>query len=66
MNLREFYSKALLASVPVAADLVLHHRATLDLPDVVAKPIDEVIANLGANLAYNVSMNWMRPRDQQT
>jgi hypothetical protein len=57
MNLREFYSKALLASLPIAADLVLNHQETLQALDE-AQPVDEAIANLAASLAYELSMNW--------
>ena len=57
MNLREFYSKALLASLPIAADLVLNHKETLQAPDE-TQPIDETIASLAASLAYELSMNW--------
>jgi hypothetical protein len=36
----EFYSKALFASLPIAADLVLNHQERLQAPDQ-AQPIDE-------------------------
>jgi hypothetical protein len=51
------FSKALLASLPIAADLVLNHRQTLPALDE-AQPVDEAIANLAASLAYELSMNW--------
>src|ERR1700730_17741346 len=57
MNLREFYSKALLASLPIAADLVLNHQETLQGLDE-AQPVDETIATLAGSLAYELSMNW--------
>jgi hypothetical protein len=57
MNLREFYSKALLASLPIAADLVLNHQETLQALDE-SQPVDETIAKLAASLAYELSMNW--------
>ena len=57
MNLREFYSKALLASLPIAADLVLNHQEMLPALDE-AQPVDETIANLASSLEYELSMNW--------
>ena len=48
---------SLLASLPIAAELVLNHQETLQAPDE-AQPVDEAIANLAASLAYELSMNW--------
>ena len=47
----------MLASLPIAADLLLNHKETLQALDE-AQPVDETIANLASGLEYELSMNW--------
>ena len=53
----EFYSKALFASLPIAADLVLNHQERLQA-QTKHNRLTKTIANLAASLAYELSMNW--------
>jgi hypothetical protein len=69
MNLREFYTKAVLASIPVAARTAfelgkgnpIYAGIEKDIAD--GSSLDEVIALLAHQIAYELSAHWGRQLD---
>jgi hypothetical protein len=57
MNFRQFYSRALLASLPIAADLVIHHGELL-IDDPEEGSVDKAIAEMAQKIAFETSIHF--------
>jgi hypothetical protein len=74
MNLRQFYSRALIAAIPAAAQMVQAHEELIAADDQDAfwngdKSFGRIVADLAADMAHhasNDSMDQMLVWDQRT
>jgi hypothetical protein len=57
MNFRQFYSRALLASLPIAADMVIRHGELL-IDDPEEGSVDEAIAEMAQKIAFETSIHF--------
>lgn len=58
MNQRILYARALLSSLPIAADIVLNHPDQIDDDELRQTPLDDRIATLSHLIAFELSNHF--------